>query len=89
MNEITYVGVPFCSTVKFGNVSNVEPLLKLFPNLRTETVAKHHSDFVRFIFRSRRSRQQISASFSNVLSDLKQDNWLEKVKAKLPEIRKK
>ena len=42
-NEITYVRISFCASIKFSNVGNVKTLSEVFPYLRTETISKHQS----------------------------------------------
>ena len=62
--------ISFRASVELCDVRDVEPLDKLVPNLRPESVAEHEPNLVLAFFRTFRSVQQIAADFSDVLSGL-------------------
>ena len=55
---------------ELGDAGYVESLHELGPNLRSETIAEHDANLVLPFFRHWITRQEIPATFANILSGL-------------------
>lgn len=68
--SLTQIRVSLGRSIKFSNLADVEACHKLGPDLRSQSIAKHHPDLVLRVSRFCWGRQDESANFANVLGNL-------------------
>ena len=68
--EVTTAAVTLSGPIELIYLTDVEPGHKLLPNLRSQTIAKHHSDAVLFLMFGHRCCVQVASNLPNILCTL-------------------